>query len=146
MVFNTFIASKYERHPTDVAKLCGKRLVIAQETQEGRRWDEVKLKNLTGGDPLTARFMRQDFFDFVPTFKLFIASNHRPRLYSVDPAMRRRLLLVPFIVHIPENERDTKLREKLETEWPAILRWAVERCPTFPTLPTARYPAAIGLN
>src|SRR5262245_12879567 len=70
---NTFIASKAERHPTDLAKLCGARLVVAQETQKGRRWDEVKIKALTGGDKLTARFMRQDFFDFVPTFKLFVA-------------------------------------------------------------------------
>src|SRR5262249_5335557 len=92
----TFIASNVERHPTDLAKLRGARLVVAQETQRGRRWDETKLKALTGGDKLTARFMRRDFFDFTPTFKLFIAGNHKPRLGSVDEAMRRRLLLVPF--------------------------------------------------
>jgi len=80
----TFIASNTERHPTDLAKLRGARLVVAQETQKGRRWDETKIKALTGGDRLTARFMRQDFFDFVPTFKLFIAGNHKPRLGSVD--------------------------------------------------------------
>ena len=67
---STFIASNTERHPTDLAKLRGARLVVAQETQKGRRWDETKIKALTGGDRLTARFMRQDFFDFVPTFKL----------------------------------------------------------------------------
>jgi hypothetical protein len=71
----TFIASNTERHPTDLAKLRAARLVVAQETQKGRRWDETKIKALTGGDRLTARFMRQDFFDFVPTFKLFIAGN-----------------------------------------------------------------------
>ena len=102
----TFIASNTERHPTDLAKLRGARLVVAQETQKGRRWDETKIKALTGGDKITARFMRQDFFDFVPTFKLFIAGNHKPRLGSVDEAMRRRLLLVPFTVQIPPAERD----------------------------------------
>ena len=84
----TFIATRAERHPTDLAKLCGARLVVAQETQRGRHWDETKIKALTGGDRMTARFMRQDFFDFVPTFKLFIAGNHKPRLSSVDEAMR----------------------------------------------------------
>lgn len=124
----TFIASHAERHPTDVAKLRGKRLVIAQETQEGRRWNEAKLKSLTGGDVQTARFMRQDFFDFKPTFKLFIAGNHKPRLSNVDEAIRRRLLLVPFSVCIPPAERDPYLQEKLKAEWPAILRWIIDGC------------------
>ena len=84
----TFIATSGERHPTDLAKLRGARLVVAQETQKGRRWDETKIKALTGGDKITARFMRQDFFDFDPTFKLFIAGNHKPRLHTVDEAMR----------------------------------------------------------
>ena len=68
---------------------------------------------MTGGDKMTARFMRQDFFDFVPTFKLFIAGNHKPRLDNVDEAMRRRLLLVPFTVQIPPAERDPDLPRKL---------------------------------
>ena len=69
-------ASKSERHPTDIAKLNGARLVTAQETQQGRQWDEAKIKEMTGGDRLTGRFMRQDFFEFEPTFKLFVAGNH----------------------------------------------------------------------
>jgi putative DNA primase/helicase len=125
---NTFLASKSERHPTDLAKLQGARLVVAQETQEGRQWDEAKLKALTGGDRQTARFMRQDFFDFEPTFKLFIVGNHKPRLANVDPAMRRRLQLIPFVVQIPEAERDQHLQQKLKAEWPAILRWAIDGC------------------
>jgi putative DNA primase/helicase len=125
---NTLVASKTERHPTDLAKLRGARLVVAQETQEGRQWDEAKIKTLTGGDIQTARFMRQDFFDFEPTFKLFIVGNHKPRLGNVDEAMRRRLLLVPFIVQIPEVERDPHLQRKLKAEWPAILRWAIDGC------------------
>ena len=124
----TFIASNTERHPTDLAKLRGARLVVAQETQKGRRWDETKIKALTGGDRLTARFMRQDFFDFVPTFKLFIAGNHKPRLGTVDEAMRRRLLLVPFTVRIPAGERDPELAEKLWGERAAILRWCLDGC------------------
>lgn len=124
----TFIAAAHDRHPTDVAKLHGYRLVVAQETEKGRRWDDVKIKSMTGGDKMTARFMRQDFFDFVPTFKLFIAGNHKPRLDNVDEAMRRRLLLVPFTVQIPPQERDPDLPRKLEAEWPAILRWMIDGC------------------
>jgi putative DNA primase/helicase len=125
---STFIATTAEKHPTDLAKLNGARLVIAQETQKGRRWDETKIKALTGGDTMTARFMRQDFFDFTPTFKLFICGNHKPRLNSIDEAMRRRLLLVPFTVQIPPAERDKNLTEKLKPEWPAILRWMLDGC------------------
>jgi len=124
----TFIDSKSDRHPTELAKLRGARLVVAQETQQGRSWDEAKIKAITGGDKQTARFMRQDFFDFYPTFKLFIAGNHKPTLKNVDEAMRRRLLLVPFTVQIPLAERDIHLTEKLEAEWPAILRWAIDGC------------------
>jgi putative DNA primase/helicase len=124
----TFVATGGERHPTDLAKLRGARLVVAQETQKGRRWDETKIKALTGGDKVTARFMRQDFFDYSPTFKLFIAGNHKPRLHTVDEAMRRRLLLLPFTVQIPPAERDPHLLHKLEAERPAILRWCVDGC------------------
>ena len=124
----TFIAAATERHPTDVAKLHGYRLVVAQETEKGRRWDETKVKSMTGGDKMTARFMRCDFFDFVPKFKLWIVGNHKPRLDNVDEAMRRRMLLVPFTVQIPPEERDTDLAEKLKAEWPAILRWAIDGC------------------
>jgi putative DNA primase/helicase len=123
---STFIATNAEHHPTDLAKLNGARLVVAQETKKGRRWDESKIKALTGGDKITARFMRQDFFDFAPAFKLFICGNHKPRLESVDEAIRRRLLLDPFTVQIPKVERDPRLADKLKAEWPAILRWIVD--------------------
>jgi putative DNA primase/helicase len=124
----TFIASNTERHPTDIAKLHGYRLVVAQETEKGRRWDETKIKTMTGGDKMTARFMRCDFFDFVPKFKLCVVGNHKPRLDNVDEAMRRRMLLVPFTVQIPPEERDPDLPGKLKAEWPAILRWMIEGC------------------
>ena len=124
----TFTASQNERHPTELAKLRGARLVTAQETEDGERWAEAKIKTLTGGDPLSARFMRQDFFTFDPSFKLIIAGNHKPSLRNVDDAIRRRFNLLPFIVTIPAAERDPRLPEKLKEEWPGILAWAVEGC------------------
>jgi putative DNA primase/helicase len=122
------LTGKYDRHPTEIARLRGVRLVTASETHQGRSWDEAKIKQLTGGDKLTARFMRGDFFDFIPTHKLMIQGNHKPSLRHVDEALRRRLLLVPFTVQIPEAERDTELLEKLRPEWPAILRWMIDGC------------------
>jgi putative DNA primase/helicase len=124
----TFLTGPTDRHPTDLAHLHGARLVIAQETEKGRRWNETKIKQLTGGDKQTARFMRQDFFDFTPAFKLLIGGNHKPRLGSVDEAIRRRLLLGPFTVQIPAAERDRDLLRKLEAEHPAILRWCLDGC------------------
>jgi putative DNA primase/helicase len=123
-----FMGGETERHPTERAKLLGARLAIGHETQRGRKWDEATIQKLTGGDPITARFMRQDFFDFNPTHKFLIAGNHKPNLSGVTEAIRRRLLLVPFTVQIPPEERDTELPEKLKTEWPAILRWMIEGC------------------
>lgn len=124
----TFIASASERHPTDLAALRGARVVTASETEEGRRWAESKIKSLTGGDRIAARFMRQDFFEFTPTFKLIIAGNHMPSLRSVDEAIRRRFHLIPFTVTIPKSERDPALGDKLRAEWPGILQWMVEGC------------------
>ena len=121
-----FMASRNDRHPTEVAGLRGARLVTAAETEGNRRWAESRIKALTVGDPIAARFMRGDFFTYEPTFKLVIAGNHRPRLHSVDEAIRRRLHLIPFSVTIPQAERDQDLPEKLELEWPGILTWAIE--------------------
>jgi putative DNA primase/helicase len=120
-----FIASHNDRHPTELAYLRAARLVTAQETEKGRRWAESKIKALTGGDPITARYMRQDFFTFTPQFKLLIAGNYKPSLRSVDEAIRRRFHLVPFVVTIPKEKRDGKLFEKLKAEWPGILQWAL---------------------
>ena len=115
----TFTASQGERHSTDLAMLRGARLVTAQETEEGRRWAESRIKALTGGDPITARFMRQDFFTFIPQFKLFIAGNHKPGLRSVNEAIRRRLNLIPFIVTIPAAERDPNWPRSCKPNGPA---------------------------
>jgi putative DNA primase/helicase len=124
----TFTASASERHPTELAGLRGARLVTAIETEEGRRWAEAKIKSLTGGDPIAARFMRGDFFEFTPQFKLIIAGNHRPALRTVDEAMRRRFHLVPFTVTIAKDERDPNLTEKLKAEWGGILAWMIDGC------------------
>lgn len=124
----TFTASSGERHPTDLAGLRGARLVTAVETEEGRRWAESRIKTLTGGDTIAARFMRQDYFEFVPQFKLLIAGNHKPGLRSIDEAIRRRFHMIPFSVTIPEAERDMQLGERLRAEWPGILQWAIDGC------------------
>ena len=124
----TFTESKNERHPADMAMLQGARLVTAQETEEGKRWAESKIKALTGGDAVTARFMHRDFFTYLPQFKLLFAGNHKPGLRNVDKAMRRRLLMILFDLTIPEEERDLKLKDKLVIEWPGILQWMIEGC------------------
>jgi P4 family phage/plasmid primase-like protien len=123
-----FLASTNDRHPTEIARLKGARLVVAQETTKGRRWDETRLKNLTSSDPLSGHFMRQDFFDFDPTHKLLITGNHKPSLSSINEAIRRRLLLVDFAVEIPSHERDPDFAGKLVPEYPAILRWMLDGC------------------
>jgi len=125
---DTFTESHTDRHPTELAMLRGARIVAAQETEEGRRWAESRIKALTGGDPITARFMRQDFFTYTPQFKLLIAGNHKPGLRNIDEAIRRRFHLLPFTVRIPPEERDPNLFDKLKEEWPAILGWALQGC------------------
>ncbi|MGX9430296.1 phage/plasmid primase, P4 family [Bradyrhizobium sp. LeoA1S1] len=123
---DTFVESRSDRHPTDLAMLRGARLVTASETEAGKAWAESRIKSLTGGDPITARFMRQNFFTFMPLFKLCVVGNHQPRLQNVDDAARRRFNMVPFI-RKPEKP-DRQLEAKLRGEAPAILRWMIEGC------------------
>jgi putative DNA primase/helicase len=125
---NTFAASANESHPTDIASLKGARLAISQETEQGQAWPEAKIKAMTGGDVLSARFMRQDFFEFTPQFKLVIAGNYKPELRNVDEAIRRRFHMIPFTISIPREQQDENLPEKLRAEWPGILRWAIAGC------------------
>ena len=122
----SFTSSDQDKHPTDLAMLRGARLVTASETEEGRAWAEKRIKILTGSDPISARFMRQDFFEFLPQFKLTIIGNHKPVIRTVDDAMRRRINMVPFVFK-PANV-DRELEAKLVAEWPAILRWMIEGC------------------
>jgi putative DNA primase/helicase len=124
----TFTVSQSERHPTEVAGLRGARLVTATETEDGRRWAEARIKELTGGDKVTARFMRQDFFDFTPQFKLLFSGNHMPALRTVNQAISRRFRRVPFTVTIPEERVNVHLGDELMEEAPGILAWLIEGC------------------
>ena len=121
---DTFTQSRGDRHPTDLAGLAGARLVIASETEEGKPWTEAKLKAVTGGDSVSARFMHKDFFDFRPQFKLLVVGNHLPEMRNADSAMRRRFRVVPF-THPPARP-DRHLKEKLLDEADGILEWVIE--------------------
>jgi putative DNA primase/helicase len=123
---DTFTASHSDKHPTDLAKLRGARLVAASETEEGRAWAESRIKQMTGGDRISARFMRQDFFEYDPQFKLTIIGNHKPVLRNVDDAAKRRFLIVPF--EKKPKVPDLNLEEKLLAEAPAILQWMISGC------------------
>jgi len=122
----TFILSKYDRHSTELANLHGSRLVTASETEQGRAWAESRIKQLSGGDPISARFMRKDFFEFHPEFKLLFIGNHKPVLHNTDPAERRRFYILPFIYQ-PKTP-DKNLSDKLIAEYPGILQWAIDGC------------------
>lgn len=117
------MAHKTEQHPTGLTVLRGRRIVISNETPENGRLDEDLVKLLSGGDMIKARGMRENFYEFSPTHSLFVATNHRPRVVGTDPAIWRRIRLVPFTETIPEGERDPGLKEKLIEEAPGILRW-----------------------
>jgi len=124
--------------PNDIARMRGARFISAVETEEGRRLSEVLVKQLTGGDLITARFLNQEFFEFKPTHKIFLATNHLPRVKGTDHAIWRRLPLIPFDVQFwnpdkdesgpPELKADKTLPAKLLEELPGILNWALEGC------------------
>lgn len=118
-----FIITPGVQHPTELAHLAGRRLVTASETEENRRWNESRLKAITGGGPVAARYIRGDVFVFTPICKLLMCGNHRPSMRSADDAMRRRFHLIPF-VHKPAK-LDKALPEKLHAELGGILRWAI---------------------
>lgn len=124
----SFMASAQDRHPTDLAGLRAARLVLVTETEPARAWAETRIKTVTGGDAIRARFMNRDFFEFRPQFKLIVAGNHRPALANVGEAMRRRLHLVPFAVTIPPERRDPRLAEMLRRERDGILGWMLAGC------------------
>lgn len=121
----TFIVKQSGQIPTDLAALDGARLVTAAELGDGKQLDESLIKRATGGDPITARFMRQDFFTFQPQFTLWMSTNHRPIIRGVDEGIWRRLKLIPFVVTIPVEERDLDLGRKLRDEADGILTWAL---------------------
>lgn len=122
------IAKKNDAHPTERADLFGARLVVAQEVEDDQRFAEKKIKELTGGDRIKGRFMGKDFFEFNPTHKLWLCGNHKPEIRGTDYAIWRRIKLIPFTVKITDKEKDGALPEKLLTELPGILNWAIEGC------------------
>jgi putative DNA primase/helicase len=124
-----FTESPTDRHPTELAMLRGARLVTAVEPEKGRRWSETRIKQLTGGDPIRARFMRQDFFQYGPQFKLMFAGNNKPGLRSVDEAISARMNIVPFTVVIPAKDRIKDFAEQMvKTEGSGILSWMIAGC------------------
>lgn len=122
------MAKKTDSHPTDRADLFGKRLVVALETEGGRRLNETMVKELTGGDPIRARRMREDFWEFKPTHTLMMATNHKPVIRGTDTGIWRRLKLVPFTVRIDDKDALKDMPERLQAEWTGILAWCVEGC------------------
>lgn len=120
--------SRGERHETELTTLFGARFVSCSEVDEGAVFDEALVKDLSGGDPITARRMRENHWTFTPSHKLFLAGNHKPRVRGADEGIWRRIRLVPWTVTIPAAERDPELPEKLRAELPGILAWAVRGC------------------
>jgi putative DNA primase/helicase len=125
---DTLLAKRENAIPNDVARLRGARFVSAVETEEGKRLAEALVKDLTGGDTIAARFMRGEWFDFKPSFKIWLGTNHKPVIRGTDNAIWNRIRLIPFTVTIPENEQDPQLANKLQAELPGILAWAVRGC------------------
>jgi putative DNA primase/helicase len=124
----TLMVKRGDSIPNDVAQLKGRRFVIAVEADPGQRLAESLVKSMTGSDVISARFMRAEFFQFEPTFKIFLATNHRPAIRGTDWAVWRRIRLVPFTVTIADDQQDRQLADKLRAELPGILTWAVEGC------------------
>lgn len=120
------MARQGESHPTERASLLGLRLAFASETGRGQALSEATVKLLTGGDSISARFMREDFFTFAPTHKLVLQTNHKPVVKGTDRGIWRRVRLVPWTV-VPAHP-DIHLKDKLAAERPGILRWLVEGC------------------
>lgn len=123
----TFL-TKRDGIPNDVARLRGARFVSAVEIAEGRRLNEPLIKRMTGGDTMTARFMRSEYFEFQPQFTPWLATNHKPEIKGTDEGIWRRIRLIPFDQTIPDNEQDGDLKPKLRNELPGILNWAIEGC------------------
>jgi putative DNA primase/helicase len=126
--FTTFLHQKYERVRNDIARLQGARVVASVEAEIGQRLSESIIKQLTGQDRISARFLYQEYFEFTPQFKLFLAANHKPSIWGTDEAIWRRIQLIPFTVTIPAAERDGGLPSRLQTELPGILNWALAGC------------------
>jgi len=125
---DTFTEQKFTKHASEIAYFQGSRLVVAAETNVGQRWNEARIKEMTGGDPITANLMHKDPFTFFPNFKLLFMGNHKPHLKNVDAAIKRRMFLIPFENEIPEAKQDLTLFSRLQEESAGILSWAIDGC------------------
>lgn len=127
--FETFLSKKQGNIANnDIARMQGKRFISAVEAEENRRLAENVIKQVTGKDVVAARFLYAEYFEFLPQFKIFLATNHKPKINCNDPAIWRRVKLVPFAVKIPEEEQVLDLGKQLEAELSGILNWAVDGC------------------
>jgi putative DNA primase/helicase len=124
----TFCVNPHGTSPFDLAALRGKRMVLASETEEGQRWNESLLKQLTGGDEVPGRLLYEQPTTFAPVCKLHFMVNHLPHVRDFSKAMQRRVRVIPWDVVIPDDEVDKKLADKLRPEWGAILGWMIEGC------------------
>lgn len=125
---DTFIKKKESGANNDIARLVGSRFVSAIESEEGEKLADSFVKQITGGEPVLARFLRQEFFEFIPEFKVFFTTNHKPIIGGLDEGIWRRVKLIPFNLNLPSHKRDKRLPEKLSLEMPGILNWAIEGC------------------
>ena len=117
---------KTSEQSNDLARLKGIRLVTTTEVEQGKALSESLIKQITGGDEITARFLYGEYFSFKPTFKIFMATNHKPKIRGADNGIWRRIKMIPFTVTIPEEQRDKTLTEKLIAENSGILNWLIQ--------------------
>jgi len=122
----TFMKKSGDQNTNDIARLRGTRLVTTTEAEQGRRISEPLIKKITGNDQMTARFLYGEFFNFVPTFKIFMATNHKPVIKGTDYGIWRRIKLIPFTTRIAEDKQDKHLELKLREEASGILNWLLE--------------------
>jgi len=126
--FSSFIVRKHEGVRNDLARMCGKRFISAVESEGEGRLSEVIVKQLTGGDIIKARYLFAEFFEFKPTFKLWLTTNHKPNIRGTDHGIWRRIRLIPFNKTFSPEQQDKQLLQKLRMELPGILAWAVQGC------------------
>jgi putative DNA primase/helicase len=122
----TFMRKNGDQYTNDIARLRGTRFVTTTEAEQGRRLSEPLIKKITGNDQMTARFLYGEFFNFTPTFKIFMATNHKPVIKGTDHGIWRRIKLIPFTTRIPEEKQDKQLELKLREEASGILNWLLE--------------------
>jgi putative DNA primase/helicase len=138
----TFMKKSGDQNTNDIARLRGTRFVATTEAEQGRRLSEPLIKKITGNDQMTARFLYGEYFNFTPTFKIWMATNHKPVIKGTDYGIWRRIRLIPFTTRIEEEKQDKHLEAKLKNEASGILNWLLEGTARW-KLETLKAPAAI---